>query len=190
MDAKNCHSSKNCLFSWLQLLKTWPELLSFTRERYWTSYWHHKGPIPKVQVGKCTLEKGRASLTIARMTTGKRNPMEASKELCEKHASRGGQERALQRLRAKEEIHCHLIRTAEDGHVLLLTRLPHRCWLCCAFKPSSLQSPSSKSEVGKPAWITIALHISHWNPMAITAWHSSSLCHHFYHFLEFGWLFL
>lgn len=57
-------------------------------------------------------QKGRASLTTALMTTGRRNPMEARKEPCEKYVTWDDHVHVLLRLWAKEELHCHLIRTA------------------------------------------------------------------------------
>lgn len=66
-------------------------------------------------------QEGRASLSTALMTASRRNPIETSKELCEKYVTWGDHVHdVLLRLRAKEEIHRHVIRTAEDGCVLLL----------------------------------------------------------------------
>lgn len=65
-------------------------------------------------------QKGRASLSTALMTTSRRNRIETSKELCEKYVTWGDHVHVLRRLGAKEEIHRHVIRTAEDGRVLLL----------------------------------------------------------------------
>lgn len=69
-------------------------------------------------------QKGRASLSTALTTTSRRNRIETSKELCEKYVTWGDHVHVLLRLGAKEEIHRHVIRTAEDSRVLLLLMRP------------------------------------------------------------------